>query len=342
MLKRLAAATAAIILCVVCLVSTAITASAEENGSCSLVQTSYADKGENFTVDLVLSNNPGVKSISCNIMFPYEDIEFVSASDNKMLTGFFSVPLGNSGVQLTWTGSGNVTDNGVLATITFKALTDSEEGSLMHGTVVAYTTTGARATVDGATTLIKYGSANAPQPDADPLPQLPPEGEQVTDDSVEVMEDEMTEEISDEPEATEPTTEQTEPATTTSEATTTRRSTTTEKKTERPKTTETDPTTAPPVTTAEPTTTVTEPITTPAPQTEPVTTPSTAPEIQSLPEMSSVSSELSGMPGEEDFADVYKESVDNKAANTGTLLIAFIMIALTVVVVIAIEITKRR
>ena len=104
----------------------------------------------------------------------------------------------------------------------------------------------------------------------------------------------------------------------------------------------TEPTTA---TTPEPTTlpeTTPEPETTPGPETtpEPVTTtaPTTVPETTITEPTTTESTTVSTYGA---FAEVYDDGVDNTEANSGTLLIALMMLALTAVVVLAIEYYKR-
>ena len=346
MMKKLAAVIAAITVCVLFAVNAAAVPSGAEGGACTLVQTSYADKGGNFTVDVVLGNNPGIKSLNLVIRIDYNDIDFVSVSDAGKMKGFYYLDQGGT-VELTWTGSGNFTDNGTLATITFKALTDSSNGSVVSTAVTAFGTDGIRKDVEGYTAMIQFGASRNQPEVTEPA---------VTEPAATTASDEMTEEAVDDQteatEATEATTEATEPTTepTTTEPTTepTTESTTTKKTTE--KTTEkttkktTEKTTTPaPTTTTAPTTT--EPPTTP---TEPPTLPSvpeTTPTVPTAPTEAvtepSASEEMALISSDEAFSDVYNDGVDNKSANNGTLLIALIMIALTAVVVVAIEVTKR-
>ena len=97
-------------------------ASEQRRGSCTIIQTSYAQSGETFTVDLVMSNNPGVKSLTCNFRFTYSEIEFVEASDKGLISGYYCVPNGAM-VQLVWSGTDgvDVSDNGVLSPLPVSA-----------------------------------------------------------------------------------------------------------------------------------------------------------------------------------------------------------------------------
>ena len=303
-------------------------------GVCSIVQTSYAPQGETFTVDLVLSSNPGFKSLQCSIRYSTSELEFVEASDAELLQGYYCVKNGST-IQLTWLGEGqtNVEVNGVLATLTFRVINVPVEGSLIYNTVTARTSGSISVPVDGATSIVYSGTETSdPAPEEVPEPDVPEfevTGE-VTDEPSETV-DENTETVPDETEAPVTTTEEvtTTRATTTratTQATTTRRrSTTTEPvTTPEPETTTEPTTTEPPVTTTEPTTTP-EPVTT----TEPTTTSETT--TEAAPTAATHNA----------FAEVYDDGVDNKAANSGTLLVALIMLALTAVVVIAIEYYKR-
>ena len=138
-----------------------------ESGSCTLVQKSSADEGGTFTVDVVLSDNPGISTLSCNVRFDYEDVEFVSVAETDLLSGFYQVKVGNV-VQLSWMGNGSdVTVNGVVATITFKALTSDAGGSMIYNTVTAYNSGRISVPIDGGTTIVRFGQgavATEPEP----------------------------------------------------------------------------------------------------------------------------------------------------------------------------------
>ncbi len=306
-------------------------------GSCTLVQTSYAKKGENFTVDVVLRGNPGIKSLDCVIRYDYEDLQFVSVSDAGIISGFSHTEIGST-VQLTWIGGRSNTDqNGVVATITFKALTDSEEGSVITNGVNAYDTSGIRAQVDGATAMVYFGedpnaAVTPPEPEQPEVTE-PPVTEPPVSSSEETEQptasEEETEYVPDETEATEPTTGETEPTEPPTEPT-------------EPPTQPTEPPTEATEPPTEPTTEPTEPPTEPTePPTQPTEPPTEATEPPTEPSLPMTEPETEPTVITDAFSDVYNDGVDNSAANNGTLLIALIMLALTAVVVVGIEIYKR-
>lgn len=316
MFKRLSAAFAAVIIAIAAMTVTVFAA-----GSCSLRQTSSAPAGETFTVDVVLSENPGISVLSCNIRYNYEDVQFVSVSDAGLLKGFYYTNIGNA-VQLTWSGDGNdITDNGTFATITFKCIRENNGGSTLSNTVTAYSHGMLPTTINGNTTVLLFGANNqfdTPNPDGNGENPNPEEQGEVIEETEVVPDETEPPETTAEPTTTEPP--ETEPPTTTTRRTRTPR-------TDPPETTP-EPTTTPPTTTPEPTTT--EPTTT----WEPTTTPPTTTEV------TTPTTELT-TETEPAFSDVYAEEVNNKAANRGTILIAVIAIALTAVCVIGIEYYKR-
>lgn len=331
---RKTAAILAIVFAAAMIFATAVFA--DGPGSCTIVQTSYASQGGQFTVEVRLSNNPGIRNMSCNIRFDYQSLELVSVSDSGLLGGFYYTSPSSSNISLTWTGNGkDVEDNGLLATITFKAIDAPEEGTIVYNTVSAHSGNGITVQVDGMTTVLFFGdnrNANTPQNPQNPEQNDPattqPNGNNGEDETENLDDDEdETEQIPEEttaPTTQAPETTTTPPTTTTSPTTTTRKTTT-----EATTVTTTEATTTEPTTTPEPETTpeeTTEPTTTPEPETEPTTYEE---EVTTTTE------------AEPTFADVYETPVDNKSANRGTILIALMAIALTVVVVIAIEMYKR-
>lgn len=331
-MKRTIAAVMAAIFAAVTIMTVAVFA---ENGTVTLNQISYADEGGTFKVEVYLSGNPGIRNISCNIRFDYTDIDFVSVDDAKLLSGFLYADLGST-VQLQWTGGKkDVEKNGLLATITFKALKAPEGGSVVYNSVSAHSGNGVAAPVDGVTSLLYFGSDRNNESTAAPEPDNGPDVTTSAEETEPVTsEEEEEEEIEDIPDETN-VTEVTEPVTTTTEATTTK-STTTKATTTKSTTTKATTTTPEPATTPEPTTTP-EPETTPAPETtpEPETEPTEAMTEEIVPEEPTPEESVPA------FADAVGHDVDNSTANRGTLLIAVLAIALTAVVVAAIEIYKR-
>ena len=329
MTKKLAAVFAALVIAI-----SAMSMTVFAEGSCTLSQTSQARAGGTFTVDVILDSNPGLNSVSCNIRYDYQYLEFVEVSDSGLLGGFYYTNI-DSNLQLTWSNGSDTTANGVLATVTFKALKEDFSGTMVYNTAVAFSANGISVPIDGATAILNFGdplpAVTEPEVPAEPDPAATESSDlEQVDDDAEVMPNETeAPEVTEAPETTEAPT--TTPAPTTTSATTTRRrSTTTAPTTTEPPTTTPAPTTTPPTTTAPPTTTP------PPTTTEPPTTTAldTATEPVEEPVYQITTSEQA-------FAEIYDEGVDNDAANNGTMLIALIMIALTVVVVLALEVYKH-
>lgn len=318
MFKRFAAVFAAVIIA-----ATVMTVTAFAAGSCELRQTSSAPAGETFTVDVVINDNPGIVTLSCNISYNYEDVEFVSVSDTGILKDFYYTNVGTA-VQLVWSGDGTETEeNGVYATLTFKCLKENAAESTLSNSVFAYGSGMLPVAIKSDTIILYFGANNPnvnPTPSdpnqQDPAVSLQDGGETLPEDTEVIPDETQPPETTPEPVTTEPTTAETKP--------TTRR--TRSSRTEPPETTP-EPTTAPPTTTPEPTTT------TPTTPLEPITTPPTTTDIVTTTEPITTT--------EPAFSDVYAEEIDNKAANRGTILIAMIAIALTAVCVVGIEYYKK-
>lgn len=328
MFKKTAAVFAAII---IVLSSLCLTVSADDRGSVTLTQTSYAEKGGTFTVDVRLDSNPGIKSMSCNVRFDYQVLKVNSVSDSGLLGGFFYTSNSNI-VQLTWTGNGkDVNSTGSLATITFTALEAPTEGSIAYASVSASDSRGIKVTVDGNTTILNFGLNQLPF-----LPEPLVTDAEVTE-ALPITEEEETEDFFDE--TTAPL--ETEPPTTTPEPTTTPAPTTTKKPVTTKKTETKKRETAAPTTTPEPTTELTTTTPEPTTTTEPTTAPITTTEATTTTDALMLG--VTSAPDEgEEFAEEYTDDLDNKSANRGTILLALIALALTGVIVVAIELYRRR
>lgn len=342
MMKRFAAALTALILALAML---SVNVSAA--GACNLKQTSTAKVGEKFTVNVDITPDDEFAILSISIRYDNTKLKVESVKDGGILEGFYDVKM-NGSVQLTWTGNGKALKTaGTYATITFSVIEEDPVGSMLQSTVTAHTANHIRVPVDGSTAIILFNTDvdNTPPEIVDPDP-----GEFVSEPSTPAVTDD-TENLDDEEdivEVTEPTT-----AATTTQATTTTRAKT--------KKTTPESTKAPePVTNPEP---VTEP---PATETQPTTEPVQEPETPPTSDITDVfpldgvvsmpGDDVMTLPGddfdpfsenyppeqsESDFSDAYADSPVNKGADRGTILIALMALALTVVVVVAIEMTKR-
>lgn len=106
---------------------------AESNSSTPLFRITSANvlAGENFDLDLTISNNPGITALQVSIEFDTSSIE-MTGIEHK---GLFSNPSTcsntfNSPFKVSWysQNSNNETENGVLATLHFHALDTAQNG----------------------------------------------------------------------------------------------------------------------------------------------------------------------------------------------------------------------
>lgn len=341
MMKRFAAVFTALILALTML---SVTASAA--GTCNLKQTSTAKAGEKFTVDVDITPDDEFSSLSISIRYDNTKLKVESVKDGGKLEGFYDVKL-NGSVQLTWTGNGKaVKAEGTYATITFSVIEEDPVGSMLQSTVTAHTSNYINVPIDGSTAIILFNTAVNNDP---PEPVNPDPGELVPDDNTPAVTDDIEnlDETEDVVEVTEPTTAATTQATTTTRAKT-KKTTPESTKAPEPVTTP-EPVTEPPITETQPTTEPTQELETPPisditdvfPLDDAVTMPGD--DAITLPgdDFDPISENLPPEQNENDFLDSYADRPVNKIADRGTVLIALMALALTVVVVVAIEMTKR-
>ena len=124
-------------------------AAADENGSIANLKArdefvllgapslSVEDKevkaGEEFTVDVTLANNPGIVALRYKVEFDANKLELVSVADGGILKGFMDLSTDlTSPYIIGWEDAladNNNEENGVTATLTFKAKADVESGT---------------------------------------------------------------------------------------------------------------------------------------------------------------------------------------------------------------------
>ena len=98
--------------------SISIVASAAGETTVSLGEVT-AKRGETVTMDLTLANNPGITGLVVTIGYDKTAMELTNVA-NGTLFGQFA-----QGINLVWAAAYNVTDDGVLATLTFKVAEDA-------------------------------------------------------------------------------------------------------------------------------------------------------------------------------------------------------------------------
>lgn len=90
-------------------------------GSVSISQKSDAYKGKSFTVDVILSENPGISRLDVKITYNSKHITLYNASHGSVFPNSGDQSASGS-VKLSYSSSGNITDTGRLATIKFNAV----------------------------------------------------------------------------------------------------------------------------------------------------------------------------------------------------------------------------
>lgn len=323
MTKRILSVLAAIILAACSMLSVVSAA-----GSMALVQSQVPASGEIFQLHILLSDNPGLKSLQCLITYDANSASLVSCADGEYFDGFTQIPT-DGGIFLIWSSDSenNNYSSGILATVTFMASSDPANGSLVSLTVLeALDANGAAVTVDGTTSVMQFdvgeaddtvsaeddGTEDDDTVSADDEEELEDEGDVVIGDE---EEDDIVAADDDEEEVTTASTASTKATTTTKKTSAT---TTTEKKTS--------------ATTTEATTTTTEATTS-------ATTSQTTPET--TPEVTSTTPESLGEQSISFSGDVQTVAAQKKKANGGTVFAAVMIVGITVAAIAGMEIWKR-
>ncbi len=85
--------------------------------------------GEEVTVPVTISSNPGIATFRFRITYAPDELEFVSAEKGEALTsGTLSSSVNEEGTAVTflWFNTSNVKKNGVIVNLTFRILKDSD------------------------------------------------------------------------------------------------------------------------------------------------------------------------------------------------------------------------
>ncbi len=299
-------------------------------GSMALVQSQTPAPRETFQIHVLLSDNPGIKSLQCMITYDANSASLVSCVDGEYFDHFTQIPT-DGGMFLIWSSDSN-NDNyssGILATITFIASSNPADGSLVSLTVLeALNANGSAVTVNGTTSVMQFdaeesddtvsaddeGEEDDDAISADDEEELEDEGGVVAGDEEE-DEDDIVSADDEEEEVTTASTSSTKATTTTKKTSAT---TTTEKKTS--------------ATTTEATTTTTE-VTTSA--TTSATTPETTPEVTSTTPESEPEHSVSFS------GDAHTVAAQKKKANGTTVFAAVMIVGITVAAIAGMEIWKR-
>ncbi len=89
-----------------------------------LISSSEGNPGEEVTLTLSLKNNPGISNMKIGLEYD-ERLEVVSVDDKGLLDGFSVADDLSSPLSIEWKSEKNISENGNIATITFKIPKDS-------------------------------------------------------------------------------------------------------------------------------------------------------------------------------------------------------------------------
>ena len=108
---------------------------AAEDGAAISVSSASGKAGDEVTVNVNLTENPGVVAMNLNVAYDAKQLELVSASNAGVLNGFSSpTPSGNSGsYTLNWEdglAASNNNGTGTVATLTFRLKEDCDSAAV--------------------------------------------------------------------------------------------------------------------------------------------------------------------------------------------------------------------
>ena len=121
--------------------------------------------GDVFTMDIAITNNPGIISLRFKVVYDTEVLELQSVANSGILNGFTTpAPTITSPYTLRWADSLATTDNtaqGTVVTLTFKALreTDATSITIEHGE--ARKATGTKVTFANTTANVTVGCSHS-------------------------------------------------------------------------------------------------------------------------------------------------------------------------------------
>lgn len=102
------------------------------NGFEISVESKTADAGQTVSVDLTLSNNPGIIAARFDLTYDKDRLELINAEDKKLLAGaVFSQTYRSYPYTMIWNSATtkNFTSDGVLVTLTFKVADNAKSGN---------------------------------------------------------------------------------------------------------------------------------------------------------------------------------------------------------------------
>lgn len=116
----------------VCMSALVVVNADAENGKLVLNAPEYAKSGEEFQVTVSLENNPGIITLNVNLDYDSNAVELVAVEDAELLVGYTEpeIDAKPNPVTLRWsngTASKNNTKNGLILTLTFKALENLDD-----------------------------------------------------------------------------------------------------------------------------------------------------------------------------------------------------------------------
>lgn len=301
----------------------------------TLGQTTVPSAGDTFSVNVLLTENPGVNSIQILVTYDASSATLLYCGDGGYFDQFNTIPT-DGGVILMWTSTaGN--DNyssGILATIVFTASDSPANGSLISATVLSATNTaGQNVTINGATSVLQFDTSAATDDDeviADV--EGDDDDEVVADDEDAVIPDDDDEVIIGEEDDIISADDDEEVTTATTK--TTKATTTTKKKTQATTTTKVTTTTQSTTTSV---TTTTEEVTTPATTTTEQTTPATT----TTPEVTSTTPETSQSESVKFSGDAATAQAQKKMANGGTVFAAVMIVGVTAAAIVGMRVWKK-
>ncbi len=300
----------------------------------TLGQTTVPSAGESFSVNVMLTENPGLNSIQILVTYDSSSASLLYCGDGGYFDQFNTLPT-DGGVILMWTSTaGN--DNyssGALATLVFTASNTPTNGSLITASVISATNTaGQNVTVNGATSILQFNVLASDDDEVIADVEDDDDDEVVADDDDPIISDDDDEFIIGEEDDIISADDEEEVTTATTK--TTKATTTTKKKTEATTTTKVTTTTQPTTTTE---TTTTEQVTTP----DTTTTEQTTPVTTTTPEVTSTTPETSQSESVKFSGDAATAQAQKKMANGGTVFAAVMIVGVTVAAIVGMRVWKK-
>ena len=123
-----------LVLIIIFVVNCVFVYAAAGNTPCYSLSDKTVQIGEIFSIDVTISNNPGIISLRFKVIWDQTVLELQSVSDSNILNGFTTPsPVVASPYTLRWADSLATTNNttqGTVITLTFKALKNTDSTSI--------------------------------------------------------------------------------------------------------------------------------------------------------------------------------------------------------------------